>query len=279
MRAILCFIVFSLILSTVNSQALTAKVFVGISNYQGDLQPKVFTFNQSHLAVGAGLGYLITNRINLRGMFTWGQLSADDKSSSRNAARNLNFKSDIWEIQLAGEYHFRDPQVHRFSPYAFAGVALFHFNPYTADPSGHKHFLQPLRTEGEGIVPGVKKYSTTQFSIPMGVGVKYTLLRTMDVGLEFGFRKTFTDYIDDVSGKYADPNVLRAANGDLAVQLAFRGNEINEAAPYPPVGSKRGEATKKDWYYFAGVMLAFRFNGGSDGKSKKGKHQYDCPPE
>jgi hypothetical protein len=52
---------------------------------------------------------------------------------------------------------------------------------------------------------GRGEYSLTQLEIPMGGGFKFYLNESFYVGFEILHRKTFTDYIDDVSTKYIDP--------------------------------------------------------------------------
>ena len=59
--------------------------------------------------------------------------------------------------------------------------------------------LQPLGTEGEGFYKGEKKYNLTQLAIPIGGGFKYAISNNVRIGIEVGFRKLFTDYLDDVS--------------------------------------------------------------------------------
>ncbi len=68
--------------------------------------------------------------------------------------------------------------------------------------------LKPLRTEGQGLIPGREEYKLTQLNIPMGIGVKYFLTETFHVSSEVLHRKTFTDYIDDVSTNYVDPDIF-----------------------------------------------------------------------
>jgi len=56
--------------------------------------------------------------------------------------------------------------------------------------------------------------------LPMGVAYRIYFNRVVVVGLEFCFRKTFTDYIDDVSGVYYDNNAIQAAYGPKAAHFA-----------------------------------------------------------
>ena len=89
-------------------------------------------------------------------------------------------------------------------------MGLFHFNPFTYDKENNKTYLQPLSTEGQGLkeYPGRKKYSLTQFCLPVGGGWKWNINENWDISYELGFRILFTDYLDDVSKTYVNLNVL-----------------------------------------------------------------------
>ncbi len=259
----------------VNSQNLHADLFAGVANYQGDLQGKRFTFSQSHPAIGLGASYDITNKFIGRIGFTYATVEGNDqKNSSAKGVefRNLNFKSRISELQLGLEYNIFDLNERSFTPYLFAGVAGYHFNPYTTDSAGNKVFLKPLSTEGQGLAayPDRKEYKLTQFAIPFGAGLKLALSDNLQVGLELGLRKLFTDYLDDVSTSYVDSTVLANAKGALAAQLAYRGDEVGGPA-YPAAGTQRG-STKKDWYYITSFRISYRLGGNKGGSRKVG-----CP--
>src|SRR5262249_36926237 len=133
----------------------------------------------------------------------------------------------------------------------------FHFNPYTYDANNKKVFLQPLSTEGEGFTPGIKNYKLMQFNIPFGIGAEYSLNEDMRVGLEFGYHKTFTDYIDDVSTNYVDQTALLNARGQTAVDLAWRGDEKG-GGPYPAAGLTRGNPNNKDAFYYLAITFTKR---------------------
>ena len=260
----------------VGAQNLHLNLFAGVSNYNGDLQDKRFTFSQSNFAGGIGASYDLSAHLALRTGITFASLSANDKYG-RNALRNLNFSSRLTEVNIGAEYYITPLGSHSLTPYVFAGVALYHFDPYTRDTSGTKYYLKPLSTEGEGFVDGKNNYNLTQFSIPFGAGVKLSLSDNVNVGLELGYRKLFTDYIDDVSGNYVDQATLLTNRGSKAVELAYRGNELKNGNPYPSGGTVRGSA-KKDWYYFAGFTASFRLFSGNGLGSGSGHHaQYGCP--
>ena len=255
-----------------SAQNLHADLFAGISNYQGDLQGKRFTLSQSHPAIGLGVSYDLSNKFIIRTGFTYGKVEGNDK---RNAGakgiefRNLNFKSNITELQMGLEYNLFDLSYRDISPYAFAGVAVYHFNPYTSDVAGNKVFLKPLSTEGQGLLqyPDRKPYKLTQFAIPFGGGLKFILSDNLQLGLEIGLRKLFTDYLDDVSTNYVDSATLFAAKGQQAADLAYRGDEVPGGPSYPADGAQRGNSKYKDWYYFSGIRVSYRLNNKKTRKS------------
>ncbi|MBS1738359.1 MAG: outer membrane beta-barrel protein [Bacteroidetes bacterium] len=261
--------------ATIQAQNLSIDLYGGAMNYQGDLQDSRYTFNQSHFAGGAGLSYELSDHFSVRGALLLGKVSADDKYG-RNKARNLNFASSITEAQLSLQYFITPIGAHSFTPYLFGGVALFHFNPYTFDTNGVKTYLRPLSTEGQGFISGKKNYNLTQINLPFGGGVKLSLSDNINVGLELGLRKLFTDYLDDVSTEYVDQAALLANRGSKAVELAYRGNELKNGAPYPAAGSIRGGAKNKDWYYFTGITLSFKLGNGRGASGGRNK-QYGCP--
>ncbi len=253
--------------SAVRAQSFFLNLDLGLANYDGELQSKRNTFNQSQPGGGVGLGYEFSPHFNLSTGFLLTGISGNDQYSSnpQTQARNLNFSSNLFEWNLRAEYVLYDLQDRSVSPYFFAGLSVFHFNPYTIDPSGQKVFLKPLSTEGEGLpeYPTRKPYSLTQPAIPFGAGIRLALSENIRVGLELGIRKTFTGYLDDVSATYVDKNVLLAEKGPEAVTLAYRSNELpgHSDRQYPAVGFHRGTGGD-DWYYFTAIRIGIRLDGG-----------------
>ena len=84
MKHILTTIIFLGVIMATRAQNLHVTVFGGFSNYQGDLQNKRFTLDQSHPAFGAGLLYEISDNLYARANVTFGKVSGDDKSNSKN---------------------------------------------------------------------------------------------------------------------------------------------------------------------------------------------------
>ena len=277
MKFFLLFLCLIVLTFNTNAQNLHLNLFAGSSNYSGDLQDKRFTFSQSHFAGRFGVSYDITDHFSVQSGLTFGKLSANDKYG-RNKARNLNFTSGLTEVNIGLQYFITPISEHVLTPYVFAGMAVYHFNSYTTDTSGTKTYLRPLSTEGEGFIAGKKNYNLTQIAIPFGAGVKFSLSDNVNIGLELGYRKLFTDYLDDVSTTYVDQTTLLNNHGPEAVELAYRGNELKNGAPYPAGGSIRGGSTHKDWYYFTGLTASFSLFTGNGLGSGSGKHsKYGCP--
>jgi hypothetical protein len=161
-------------------------------------------------------------------------------------------------------------------PYAFMSIAVFNFNPTAVNKQGKTVALQPLGTEGQGFYLGRKKYGLTQLAIPFGGGLKLAINENVRVRGEIGLRYLFTDYLDDVSNTFADKTDLLINNGQLAVDMAFRGSEIKPTAIYPVATSKRGNPAIKDFYYVATIGLSFRINKNESNKFS-GKSKYGCP--
>jgi hypothetical protein len=281
MRRLPLLIVF-LTLTLLAKSQLRVGIFGGISNYLGDLSDKAY--QNSGVALGVNVSYPITNRISIRGGYTYGKVKGADSLNPREdfKLRNLSFQSSISEFSLVAEINTFDMDYKRWSPYIFGALAVYHFNPYTYDQQNNQVFLQPLSTEGQGLPGYAKPYSLTQLALPFGGGIKYDISENVRISLEIGLRKLFTDYLDDLSGTYADANDLLAAKGPQAVDISYRGDEVAGGNPaYPVKGWDRGSPKYKDYYYFSGLHLSFALPGGDNQKSynsKMGKNKrYGCP--
>jgi opacity protein-like surface antigen len=279
---------FFLLLSTISVKAIAQDIYLnvmgGFANYQGDIQSKRFTINQAGAAFGAQLIYELSPRIALRGGITYGKIQGSDAKSGNSAQikRNLSFESNIFEGHAGMELHLLDIYEKRFSPYVFAGVALYKYNPFTFSPTGRKVYLQPLSTEGQGLLayPDRKPYKLTQISLPFGGGFRLAVSDNVRLGFEVGLRKTLTDYLDDVSDKYADQVKLLDERGQESVDLAYRGDELPGGLPYPTESDLRGNPKSKDWYYFAGFTIGIRLLGEGETYSPNAnmkRYRMGCP--
>lgn len=231
---------------------------------------------------GAYVTMYPTKWIGLRVAGSLTYLEGDDAIINTNGInelwrkqRNLDFRTNIWEANASVELYptmlfSSDPENEpRLRPYAMIGVGVFHFNPQGSlqDASGNKtwYYLHPLRTEGQGMAeyPASQPYDLTQLNIPMGGGVKYYISERVNAGVELLYRKTFTDYIDDVSLKYIDyrnfAKYLPASQASLATKLSDKSMGII----YPgmtryPAGTQRGDLKDKDTYFSVVAKIGFR---------------------
>jgi len=245
-----------------NKPSMEVGVFLGGSYYIGEI-------NQQHLgqftkpAGGLVFRYNFNRRLAARANAWYGIVEAHDSYSESAAQkqRNMSFKSDISEISAVLEFNFLDYELgnenRRFSPYIFGGFAGYKFKPQV-DFGGQWVNAQPLATEGQGLPGGAsnRKYKLTQVSLPFGVGFKTHLAESIGLSVEWGMRKTFTDYIDDVSTEYYDPAVLAIAYGPTSA--AVSDPSIGTDPNYSNVGRQRGNPTNKDWYSFIGFIFTIK---------------------
>jgi hypothetical protein len=248
-----------------DKKSVEVGLFLGGSYYIGDLNPTRHFDQFTKPAGGVVFRYNFNPRLSARGNFLLGTIEAHDEFSPNvgQQQRNLSFQSQITEISAQLEFNFLNYQIgndkDRFTPYIFGGFAGFKFDPQ-GQLNDEWYSLHSLATEGQGLPGGPKKtYKLFQISLPFGVGIKLNVAKNMSLGLEWGMRKTFTDYLDDVSTRYYDPKALEAYKGTTAAILADQSKGVD--AGYNNVGRQRGNPTTKDWYSFAGVVLTIKLKG------------------
>ena len=209
--------------------------------------------------------------------------------------RNLDFKSNIWEIYGAFEIfplsflHRNDEDYDpRLKPYGFIGGGIFHFDPKGSitDANGGKTWykLHPLHTEGQGFAeyPEKKPYSLTQFNIPMGLGVKVKVSERITLSPELLYRKTFTDYIDDVSTTYIDPDLfdVHLSPQDAAIARKIHDKTVGIVTPgvnrYEP-GTQRGQSKNMDAYFSFVLKLGIKLGDFSNPEDRRARRQTRCP--
>lgn len=268
---------------------------IGISlnafNYYGDLSPtskKMSTdLSLTRPAIGVSFTHRFGPRYQLVGSFMYGGIRGEDgKSADKNDEsegvfryrRNLSFRNRIKELSAVGQIDLFENQSTyisrvKWTPYAYAGLAIFHHNPQAKAPKtdlngnplkngGEWVDLQPLGTEGQNTnLKNVDSpYKRIQFAIPFGLGARFRVNEVIDIAGEFGFRYTFTDYLDDVSGDYVDLDKL---DSELARAMSYRTNEVRGTPP--PVGS--GGVDSGGYLVWAGY--------GSQGDKRGGKNDKD----
>lgn len=284
MRTFSLFIVLLINTCFLQAQQVHVGVAGGLANYNGDLMDKLYPKKITNGFIGAIVQYELQDQIMIRGSYSFARVNGSDTYSEKQnlQERNLQFESTVSEFVIVGEYYLFNLYEKKFSPYAFIGLGVFHFDPYAYDSLNRKVFLKPLSTEGQGIYPDKKPYSLWQPVIPLGGGIKFAITEDLRIGIEIGFRKLFTDYLDDVSTSYPDANDLLAAKGQTAVDFSYRGDEYPGGnTTFPTKDTQRGAAAQKDIYYFTGLNISFRpsFGSGGGGRSKSfgKKSKFGCP--
>lgn len=250
-------------------------VSINAMNYFGDIVPKAsipsLRFAATRPNIGVNFTHRFAPRISARAALSYGRITGDDEKAADKTDpdakyryhRNMNFRNDIVELSAVGIFDLianRNNYIKRpdFVPYVFAGVSVFHHNPKglvkggsipTTLEAGSYVNLQPLKTEGTD-------YSLTSISIPFGGGVRYKVNKSFDIGLEIGWRKTFTDYLDDVSKTYIPVTNL---NSDAAkyfgngITRTDDGDFVNFNSP----GEMRGKGNENDWYIVTGINVNY----------------------
>jgi hypothetical protein len=230
-------------------RTLIFSIGTGTSSYYGELKNDG-DYIDAKPNLNLGFQYFFFPRVSGRLEATWFQLSGDDAKADdpSRVRRNLSFVSNNFEVAFTGNFSLV-PQPNRyyqratFNPYGFIGFGLTYFNP-AARLNGERHALQPLMTEGI-------KYSKIQPVIPFGLGARFRMGPFFNIVVEAGYRKTFTDYIDDVSTVHPDKtgwDATRAALSDRRPELGL--------TPYE-VGVQRGNPEKDDSYFLLNFKVEY----------------------
>jgi hypothetical protein len=240
-------------------------VALGAAHYFGDLNTRAH-LNRPKVAASIFFRKNFSNYIAVRIAGTYARLGYSDVYNGHNEymyRRNLSFNSNMWELALQGDFNFfrfmpGEPGFN-YTPYITFGVGAFSYDPF-AYLGGEKVFLRSLNTEGQGnpLYPDRKPYSAMAFSVPVGVGFKYSLNERINVGFEILHRFLTTDYLDDVSTTYVDPSVFpdnpdgTPSTGRL---LSDRSYELGEPIGLP--GRQRGSSRQKDQFITAMFHVTF----------------------
>ncbi|HZH65423.1 MAG TPA: hypothetical protein VEY10_11070 [Flavisolibacter sp.] len=196
--------------------------------------------------------------------------------------RNLHFRSKLLEAYAAIElyptvfFEEFDGLQGKVRPYGVIGVGMIKFNPQAQyhSPNGTSRWvdLQPLRTEGQGMKEYANRpmYKLTSMEIPVGVGVKWYVKENMYVGFEVLHRKTFTDYIDDVSTTYINPQLFSDARyftpeqSAMAIQMNNRDfNNTGALSRRYVEGDERGH-TRNDSFFSSVLRFGWRLFDNSE---------------
>jgi hypothetical protein len=240
-----------------------------------DFSPADLEIALTRPAVSAGFRYKFNKNINVHSSFNYLLLAGDDKLTAEKYRnnRNLNFKSNVFELSSRMEFgisSFKRSGVYKlkrsslgkinrrkaFEVIGFVGIGVFYFNPKGKNPTNGKwEKLYDLHTEGQGLPNGPSQYKRVSVSIPMGIAVHYIIDKDWSLGLELCYRKTFTDYIDDVSTNYYDKAALFNAYGATSALMAdpSKGDIPGASSPNGDgSGAQRGDKNKDS---FATVQI------------------------
>jgi hypothetical protein len=224
---------------------------LGGAGYMGDLNINN-PLKISGISIGGFVKRNFSGYLSAKVNYTFGIISAADSNSGDQQLRNrnLSFTTTLSELSVIGEFNFMHyiPEAgkNKFTPYIYLGVAAVNYFPGTV-LDGRHYELRGFETEGEK-----KQYPTMAFSLPYGVGAKYNILGKWTLAADIGYRNPNTDYLDDVSGVYA--NQTQAFNKALA-DRSFEKTGTFLGSP----GSQRGDLNPHDTYFFVQFSLSFTF--------------------
>lgn len=269
---------------------------IGAANFLGELGGayqvgtnfiKDLNFDASRPSMQLGYRFKFDKRWAVKGGFYYQRVSGSDSHTEEiyRKNRNLSFHSNIFELSGQLEFYITkgEQPVKRYKIrgakgwteslvtiqcYTFMGFGGFYFNP-KAKYDGKNTALQPLGTEGQGMPGQPNKYSRFSVAIPYGLGLKQNITKDWTVGIEIAARKTYTDYLDDVSHTYYDNATIRAERGHTAADLADR--KINKL-PVEIIGDvedykggdqgghgqQRGDIRDRDAYMFINIMVGYK---------------------
>ncbi len=275
----------------------SVSIHAGSANYVGDLDPGngliAPAISCTRPTLGIGINQRLAPRMTARASLSWGRIKGSDAENSTTEGddiyrylRNLSFRNDITEfktdvmIDLFANRRGLERRAH-YTPYIFIGIAAYRHNP-KALLNGEWISLQPIGTEGQ-FIDGVGRdnsYNRLQVSVPLGIGFRYKLSMKFDLAVEIGWRKTFTDYLDDVGGTYV--NKYEFEEGSPGFLLSDRSPTPEQGLPEGTPGhiffretpegqiylngygdgvSARGDlGNRTDWYIFTAIHLSYIFH-------------------
>jgi len=251
-----------------------------------------WNFNQNRFALSLDYRYFLLRNLALRTEFIYAYVSGSDANTKEpfRRNRNLSFRAPIYEFSALLEFFILREEPGRGNPFArrrftidfyiFAGVGVTYFNPQ-AKFEGQWVDLQPLGTEGQGIDAQPDRYSKFTPVVPVGFGLAKKFMGFWSAGLEFSYRKTFTDYLDDVSTIYYDNNKIKATYGDVAAYLAdpSLGYFIDGNGNQVPLNStgedlQRGDPNNLDAYLLGVINVRFYLAGLNKGRKRYKKSRF-----
>ncbi|AWL08718.1 DUF6089 family protein [Aquirufa nivalisilvae] len=257
----------------------------GSSTYLGDIAPAMTLMDVGGktLRWNAGVQYTrhFKKHLSIQGSFTYIRIAADDNYFDPNGrfepsyTRNLHFRTDMQELSLIGIYEIMGneenlPKRRTLSPYVYLGLSGVYFNPQARKPvtdldaNGkpiQKPFedWQPQKTEGVD-------YSKITGAVPFGFGVRYKINHSFDIGFDFGYRISFTDYLDDVTDIRNDLTRGLEPYTTRETEL-YAANTLAQRSGWTQSGNPPLIAKGSDQYFTTQIRLIYHL-----------KNKIDCPP-
>lgn len=243
---------------------------LGGKNADGSHGPEDLDIASTRYALGTGIFFHTRSGFSIITDVNFARLYGDDKEAkSSRTKRNLHVRTDIFETIVKVEYTFN-----RSGIYLNLGGGLCFFKP-KAQLDGTWYDLRPLGTEGQNIDPEKSVYKKYTPIIPFGVGKKFELNNNMSIAIDCSLRKSFSDYLNDVSTKYYDRETIGDHSGDVAKQLSSRAGAY--APTHAEPGSIRGNPNFNDNYFFIGFKLSSRLQNPTGHTQSKNLRKISVP--
>jgi len=175
--------------TTLNAQIHEIGVFLGGSNYIGDVGPTTY-IAPNEFAYGVLYKWNKSPRHSWRFSYSQAKITSSDLKSDSpgRTQRGYNFENNLKEVSLGLEFNFFDFNLHqnelKITPYVYTGLSYFAYHELFYILGEHKI-----------------DYRNGAMAIPMTVGVKTNVLGHLILGLEVGARYTMTDNLDGSNPK------------------------------------------------------------------------------
>ena len=221
MRYLTIFIISVLSSTFSHSQIHEIGVFVGGSNFIGDIGSTKY-ISPKQPVFGAIYKWNRSPRHSFRFSLIFADIEGIDSKSDdpRRKERGYSFKNNFIELSTGIEFTFLDFNLHeggnKSTPYLYTGVTVANFDNYYFDNMGGRIY---------------ENTTSNAYGIPMVLGFKTTISEKFIFAIEVGARYTFTDELD---GSLPD--------GHWLIENYSIGNTNNN-----------------DWYVFTGATLTYTF--------------------
>ncbi|MDD4216457.1 MAG: DUF6089 family protein [Bacteroidales bacterium] len=251
---------------------------LGGSNTVGSHFVKDFDFNSSRWIFQGGYSYKLAEQWAVKANVLFGRLYGSDAKTEElhRGSRNLSFRAPFVDFAATIDFSIiKERYGHRYdlrrikgknnlpNLYIYTGIGGTWFNPKAQYTDGKWYALQPLGTEGQGIIPTREKYSRLCLTIPVGLGLNYMIDRNFGIGFEYGVRFTLSDYLDDVSTTYVDPSIF---SDPMAAY--FSSGTADPDWPGVGAGQQRGQNDYNDAFMVLTLKVTYKLRPRAPGMPK-----------